>query len=818
MGGSVSVDELRRVADSVIDGKERICAELSKKKNAELTKLISPIERGRYTKKADMVQAVYSGLLDSLYYRVSGANTLRTVFGAGTHEEQVIRQIQDALPSLTEEKLEKILTANREEYEAYQKKREADQKAMESPATLEEFARKKRALGLTDSETEQYERLYAEKRKADREQNRSATPENTEAADIFFANTDNYTVEKTTHTKTGEDVWVVRPASRLETERWKQLNEQMKVLGGSYWRGNQGWNFKKDPTAALTSTEETETETVKGSTNIEKLRAVAEGMQKAIDDKFRDRLTNTAKRAREAASAEAEGERLKRLQDTINNIADALENGENTLLNRVDSRAQVETLMKTLMAGRRNKISETMPDATYEKRLAEQDKPYSNEDVKFVEYPLTKLHEYIISEYLRAAEGKPGYKLIGERLAKALKNTKDSYVKVDARLFADIDKIVKNLSPLRSDFWNDGVAERKRLARMGIENVVELRAYLREFISYLPRRDAEGEKHRAVKAKERELSNAKIEGFFPTPKVIVNKMLDKADIQSGEKVLEPSAGKGNIADAIRENYPDNALDVVGWNASLNDLLSEKGHNVVGSDFLQATGSYDKIIMNPPFEKGQDIDHVKHAYSLLNDGGRVVAIMSEGAFYRNDKKAAEFREWLDNLGGMSEKLPEGSFKTAERSTGVNTRLVIIDKLEDVKFSIENEKGVLINGRGNNATARSVGRSVSESADKSGRSLYETAGRTETEGGQRTDTESARRIYAKNVRAVQGTEIKRQGAFRCEFIKPDYYTDDMRAIEESNKKQGIKHTYFFLDSGDVSFKSSKRRFVKVENHFC
>ena len=37
------------------------------------------------------------------------------------------------------------------------------------------------------------------------------------------------------------------------------------------------------------------------STNAEKLRAVAEGMQKAIDDKFRDRLTNTAKRAREAA-------------------------------------------------------------------------------------------------------------------------------------------------------------------------------------------------------------------------------------------------------------------------------------------------------------------------------------------------------------------------------------------------------------------------------------------------------------------------------------------------------------------------------------
>ena len=55
-------------------------------------------------------------------------------------------------------------------------------------------------------------------------------------------------------------------------------------------------------------------------------------------------------------------------------------------------------------------------------------------------------------------------------------------------------------------------------------------------------------------------------------------------------------------------------------------------------FLQTTGKYDKIIMNPPFENGQDIDHIRHAYSLLNDGGRVVCIMSEGTFYRNDKKS------------------------------------------------------------------------------------------------------------------------------------------------------------------------------------
>ena len=684
-GESVLLKDVRTAVDAILlNHGEAIKAELSQLKNDELKKHLSVYDRGRITKKAEMVDSIYTDMLSSLYYALSGKETITYIYDGTGFDAQLSKMLFDISRELTEETFSKRLAENAEKYKKQLAAREEKLAKVKNPQTLEDYAYKKRYFGLSDEETIQYENLYAEERRKAREDKKAAkTTKDTSGADAFFANADNYTIEKTTHTKTGEDVWVVRPANRLETEEWKQLNEQMKALGGSYWRGNQGWNFKKDPTAALTSTEEAETETAKGSTNAEKVRAIAEGMQKAIDDKFRDRLTNTAKRAREAASAEAEGERLKRLQDTINNIADALENGENTLLDKIDSKAQVETLMSMLRTGRRNRISETMSDITYDERLQEQDKPYSNDDAKYAEYPLTKLHESAITEYIRAAEGKTGYKQITNRLKKSLKSVKNGYVAVDAQMYADIDKIVQNLSTYRADFWNNGVSERKRLARMGIENVVELRAYLREFIKFLPGKDADAERQRNIKAKERQLANAKIEGFFPTPKAIVEKMLDEADIKPGEKVLEPSAGKGNIADAIRESYPDNALDVVEWNASLNELLSEKGHNVVGVDFLQHSGEYDKIIMNPPFEKGQDIDHIKHAYSLLNDGGRVVCIMSEGPFFRSDKKATEFREWLDSLGGVSERLPEGAFKASERSTGVNTRLVIIDKVSDTK---------------------------------------------------------------------------------------------------------------------------------------
>lgn len=52
--------------------------------------------------------------------------------------------------------------------------------------------------------------------------------------------------------------------------------------------------------------------------------------------------------------------------------------------------------------------------------------------------------------------------------------------------------------------------------------------------------------------------------------------------------------------------------------------------------------------------------MRRAYDLLKPGGRLVAIVSEGSFFGKDKKAAEFRDWLEEVGGTSEKLAEGSF--------------------------------------------------------------------------------------------------------------------------------------------------------------
>lgn len=179
-----------------------------------------------------------------------------------------------------------------------------------------------------------------------------------------------------------------------------------------------------------------------------------------------------------------------------------------------------------------------------------------------------------------------------------------------------------------------------------------------------------------IKAMEQRLIGVKIPGFFPTPEPLAKRMAELAEIKSGMSVLEPSAGTGRLADAAKAMGAH--VDAVEYASSLRDILAQKGHNLIGSDFteMKSEPKYDRIVMNPPFEKGQDMAHVQRAYEMLKPGGKMVAIMGEGGFFRSDSQATAFRDWLSGVGGASEKLPEGTFK--ESNTGVNTRLVTISK--------------------------------------------------------------------------------------------------------------------------------------------
>lgn len=190
-----------------------------------------------------------------------------------------------------------------------------------------------------------------------------------------------------------------------------------------------------------------------------------------------------------------------------------------------------------------------------------------------------------------------------------------------------------------------------------------------------------------IKELERQLVGRKIDGYFPTPSHIVKWMLQCADIQPGDRVLEPSAGKGNIADLVRELHPSAQLDVIECNYTLRGILIYKGHNLIAGDCLEVRNPiYNVVVMNPPFEKLADIDHVRHAYdNLLAPGGRLVSIMGESAFFRSDNKAMVFRQWLEEMGATIFNIPAGAFK--ESGTGVKTRMIVVDKAVTQQITTE-----------------------------------------------------------------------------------------------------------------------------------
>lgn len=162
--------------------------------------------------------------------------------------------------------------------------------------------------------------------------------------------------------------------------------------------------------------------------------------------------------------------------------------------------------------------------------------------------------------------------------------------------------------------------------------------------------------------------------YFPTPKQIGKLLVEFAEIKDSDIILEPSAGQG----AIVELFPkENKYILIELNQNNCDILRNKGFEVLNKDFLETDNmKVDKILMNPPFSKQQDVDHIIHAYDILKEGGILVSIVSESPFFRENKKSIMFRKFLDKTKAEVFNMPKGSFK--DSGTMVNTKIIKIKK--------------------------------------------------------------------------------------------------------------------------------------------
>lgn len=167
--------------------------------------------------------------------------------------------------------------------------------------------------------------------------------------------------------------------------------------------------------------------------------------------------------------------------------------------------------------------------------------------------------------------------------------------------------------------------------------------------------------------------------FYETPKEVAEYLVELADIQPTDHILEPSAWHGAIIESIR--WWDNhkyleavELDPIKYNhLRSNHFVNHPQDRLTEWDFLSYDRmKFDKIIANPPFSKSQDVKHILKMYETLNDWWRLVSVASASIKTRTGKLYDEFNA----LNPEFYDLPDWSFKKSW--TMVNTVIVVINK--------------------------------------------------------------------------------------------------------------------------------------------
>lgn len=174
--------------------------------------------------------------------------------------------------------------------------------------------------------------------------------------------------------------------------------------------------------------------------------------------------------------------------------------------------------------------------------------------------------------------------------------------------------------------------------------------------------------------------------FYPTPSSLITDMLYCVKLDCVNSILEPSAGKGDIAKYLYDTGKSGGrhafdIDTIEIDAELQHVLKGNGFRVIHNDFLTFSTfkRYDLIIMNPPFSSGDR--HLLHALHFARGKGQIVCLLNAETLknpYTNTRR--ELSRRLSEL-GADIRFRGFAFAAAERTTDVEIAIVRITMPED-----------------------------------------------------------------------------------------------------------------------------------------
>lgn len=184
--------------------------------------------------------------------------------------------------------------------------------------------------------------------------------------------------------------------------------------------------------------------------------------------------------------------------------------------------------------------------------------------------------------------------------------------------------------------------------------------------------------------------------FYPTPKTLLMEIKQELPIDFREirTMLEPSAGRGDILDFIKDFQYNIYMDCIEQNKDLRSVLKGKKYTVIHDDFLtfHTFKRYDLIFMNPPFSQGAR--HLLKALELVQNGGKVICILNRETI---DNPCTNERKVLVNqLQELDATVlyKTHAFSDADRRTDVEIAIAYVDipiiEKESFFFSSMKEK--------------------------------------------------------------------------------------------------------------------------------
>lgn len=174
--------------------------------------------------------------------------------------------------------------------------------------------------------------------------------------------------------------------------------------------------------------------------------------------------------------------------------------------------------------------------------------------------------------------------------------------------------------------------------------------------------------------------------FYPTPPSLARKLCAMFENSAPSRLLEPSAGAGDLVRAAREHFSNLRIfdiDLYEADPARHGQLEGCG-TIIGLDFLESLdlSIYSHILMNPPFRQG--VQHVLHAWNKLFTGEIVAVLNASGIREPETREERRLAKIIAQHGRVEYATEAFLSPDTQRKTDVEVALVYLKKEKDAGF--------------------------------------------------------------------------------------------------------------------------------------